>query len=158
MKSEIPGVAIKDLKVHFDDRGCLWELLRCDDLQYLQFGQAYISTIMPGVVKGFHAHERQYDNVAVVYGKIKLVLMHKWETGPRILPMKGDSFDIIEEYVLVPGNYLITIPPGVYHGWKNIGTEQAYVVNTPSEPHSQAKPDELRIDPHEWYDWSTTDK
>ncbi|HET7498914.1 MAG TPA: dTDP-4-dehydrorhamnose 3,5-epimerase, partial [Candidatus Eisenbacteria bacterium] len=55
---------------------------------------------------------------------------------------------------------LITIPPGVWHGMKGIGTEPAMLVNTPTEPYKYDQPDEYRADPHTNdipYDWSRKD-
>ncbi len=55
---------------------------------------------------------------------------------------------------------LITIPPGVWHGMKGMGTEPAMLVNTPTEPYNYEKPDEFRADPHKNdipYDWTRKD-
>jgi dTDP-4-dehydrorhamnose 3,5-epimerase len=48
----------------------------------------------------------------------------------------------------------------VYHGFKCIGTEEALVVNTPTETYKYDKPDEYRIDAHSKeipYDWERKD-
>ena len=50
----IEGVQIKQLKVHCDERGRLMELLRRDDKIFKKFGQVYMTTCYPGVVKGWH--------------------------------------------------------------------------------------------------------
>ena len=55
---------------------------------------------------------------------------------------------------------LVRIPVGVLHGMKGIGTEPAYLVNTPDQPYDYAQPDEFRVHPHEGgvpYDWSQKD-
>jgi len=57
----IDGVIIKSLKVIPDERGWLMEILRCDDKIFKQFGQVYLSTAYPGVVKGWHYHKKQTD-------------------------------------------------------------------------------------------------
>jgi len=59
MKITIDGVNLKDLKVVPDERGWLMEILRCDDEIYQQFGQVYMTTAYPGVVKGWHYHKKQ---------------------------------------------------------------------------------------------------
>ncbi|MCL4415477.1 MAG: dTDP-4-dehydrorhamnose 3,5-epimerase, partial [Actinobacteria bacterium] len=48
----IEGVKIKKLKVIPDERGRLMEMLRCDDDFFTKFGQVYMTTAYPGVVKG----------------------------------------------------------------------------------------------------------
>ncbi len=48
----IKDVRTKQLRVIPDERGRLMETLRCDDDLFVKFGQAYITTAYPGVVKG----------------------------------------------------------------------------------------------------------
>ena len=52
----IEGVKIKKLKVIPDERGRLMEMLRSDDDLFIKFGQVYMTTAYPGVVKGWHYH------------------------------------------------------------------------------------------------------
>ena len=53
----IEGVKIKKLRVIPDERGRLMEILRCDDALFRKFGQAYMTTVYPGVVKAWHYHK-----------------------------------------------------------------------------------------------------
>ena len=52
----IDGVAIKQLKVIPDERGRLMEILRNDDDIFTGFGQVYLTTTYPQVVKAWHYH------------------------------------------------------------------------------------------------------
>ncbi|HEY3226874.1 MAG TPA: WxcM-like domain-containing protein, partial [Planctomycetota bacterium] len=70
----IDGVKVKSLKPIADERGHLMELVRRDDPAFIKFGQVYMTTAFPGVVKGWHYHKAQVDNFACVQGQIKLVL------------------------------------------------------------------------------------
>jgi dTDP-4-dehydrorhamnose 3,5-epimerase-like enzyme len=70
----IDGVMTKKLKVIPDERGRLMECLRSDDDLFVKFGQFYMTTTLPGVVKGWHLHDEQWDNIVCVKGMIKLVL------------------------------------------------------------------------------------
>jgi dTDP-4-dehydrorhamnose 3,5-epimerase len=158
MKSKIEGVGIKRLTTHYDDRGMLCELLRNDDQYFQKFGQVYMSTTMPNVVKGFHKHSKQCDNIACVRGKLKLVLIDD---------TKDALHAVVEEYILVPGGLLITIPPQIWHGWKNVGTTEAIAINAPTEAFNPDNPDEERNDPHKmmvefypkkYYSWETKDR
>ena len=72
----IDGVKIKQLKVIPDERGRLMEILRSDDEIYDKFGQAYMTTAYPGVVKAWHFHKFQVDHFAVVKGMMKVVFIH----------------------------------------------------------------------------------
>ena len=64
----IQGVMTKKLKVIPDERGHLMEILRSDDELFDKFGQVYVTTAYPGVVKGWHYHKKQTDHFAVVKG------------------------------------------------------------------------------------------
>ncbi len=50
------GRQIKPLAVIPDDRGRLMEILRCDDELFSRFGQVYMTTTYPDVVKAWHMH------------------------------------------------------------------------------------------------------
>ena len=117
------------------------ELLRSDDELFIKFGQVYVTTTYPGVVKAWHLHRRQYDNVACVEGMIKLVLY-----DPR---PDSSTFGQIEEFFIgVHNPLLVQIPPNVFHGWKCISEREAIIINIPSEPYNYSEPDEVRVHPH----------
>jgi len=145
----IEGVATKRLKVIPDERGRLMECLRSDDELFIKFGQMYVTTTLPGVVKGWHLHRGQWDNVVCVKGMIKLVLCD----GRKGSPTEGqiDEFFIGEHQPM-----LVRIPPEVWHGWKCVSPEEAYIVNVPTEVYVYDAPDqdELPSDtPEIPYDW-----
>ncbi|HPL63323.1 MAG TPA: dTDP-4-dehydrorhamnose 3,5-epimerase family protein [Syntrophales bacterium] len=149
----IEGVIIKKLRVIPDERGRLMEIMRRDDDFFREFGQVYMTTAYPGVVKGWHYHKVQYDNMAVVKGMMKIVLYD----GRRESP----TFGRIDEIFAGEHNpVLVHIPPFVYHGFKCISNEEAIVVNTPTEAYKYAEPDEFRVPPTGSdipYDWGRKD-
>lgn len=149
----IQGVNVKQLKVIPDERGYVMEMLRCDDPFFQKFGQVYVSVAYPGVVKGWHFHKVQTDHFVIVKGMMKVVLYDAREGSPT----KG----VVNEFFMGEKNpILVTIPPGVVHGMKGIGTEPAMLVNTPTEPYRHAEPDEYRTHPHENdipYQWDRKD-
>src|SRR5436305_1817848 len=70
MSDLIDGVWIKPLRVIPDERGRLMEILRADDEGFTKFGQVYLSTTYPGVVKAWHLHKVQDDNFCCVRGMV----------------------------------------------------------------------------------------
>jgi dTDP-4-dehydrorhamnose 3,5-epimerase len=149
----IDGVMIKKLSVIADERGRLMEILRADDAMFQGFGQVYMTTAYPGVVKGWHYHKRQSDNMAVVRGMMKIFLYDAREGSKT-------EGDIDEYFAGVYNPILVHIPPLVFHGFKCISTEESLVVNTPTEPYNYEDPDEFRVHPHENaipYDWKRKD-
>jgi dTDP-4-dehydrorhamnose 3,5-epimerase len=149
----IDGVMIKKLKVIPDERGRLMEILRMDDEMFRGFGQVYMTTAYPGVVKGWHYHKKQYDSMAVVKGMMKIVL-YDGRQG-------SSTYGEVNEIFAGENNpVLVHIPPYVYHGFKCISTEEAIVINTPNDAYNYQEPDEFRVHPHDNdipYDWNRKD-
>ena len=150
----IDGVVVKKLNVLADERGYLMEILRNDDSFYEKFGQAYITAVYPGVVKGWHYHEKQVDHFCVVKGMVKVVLYD----GRKESPTHGE----VNEFFIGEKNpCLVRIPNFVLHGMKGVGTETGILLNIPTEHYDYENPDEYRVAPHDNdvpYDWSRKDK
>ena len=150
----IDGVNTKQAKVVTDERGRLMEMIRRDEPDFFTgFGQVYMTTAYPGVVKGWHYHHKQDDNFVVVRGMVKLVLYDRRFDSP--------TYGEIAQFILGEHNPLVVhIPREVAHGFKGIGTEEAIIINLVTEPYNYASPDEFRIDPHGGeipYDWARKD-
>jgi dTDP-4-dehydrorhamnose 3,5-epimerase len=145
----ISGVKTKKLRVIPDERGRLMEVLRCDDEMFEKFGQTYISVTYPGVIKGWHMHKLQTDNITCVKGMLKLVLFDSREGSPT----KGE----INEFFIGDHNpMLVQVPKDVYHGWKCISESEALAMNIPTHEYDYKEPDEFRL-PYDTdeipYDW-----
>jgi len=145
----IQGVKVKKLKVIPDDRGRLMEIFRSDDEAYEKFGQVYMTTVFKDVVKAWHFHKLQTDNFACVKGKILLGLYDARKDSPTY-KKTGEFVMSLDEPILV------SIPRGVYHGFKGLSDEESVVINTPTEPYNHKEPDEYRLDPYDNdidFDW-----
>ncbi len=149
----IDGVSVKRLRLIPDERGRLMEIVRSDDEGFTGFGQVYMTTCYPGVVKGWHYHKLQTDYMACISGMLKIALYDHRDDSPT----RGE----VNEFFIGSHNPArITIPPGVCHGFKCIGTEEAIVINTVTEPYNYEEPDEHRIHPHQNeipYEWKRKD-
>lgn len=139
----IVELPVKAIPRHWnaDGRGKLIEGLRNDHADYKNdFGQAYITTILPGRIKAWHLHEFQTDRMMLIKGTVRFV---------------GLTYDEFETYVkldlivsdLTP--YLIVIPPKIWHGFQNIGTDEAYILNIPDKAYDHKHPDEERTIPRD---------
>ncbi|MBI4261459.1 MAG: dTDP-4-dehydrorhamnose 3,5-epimerase family protein [Actinobacteria bacterium] len=154
MSDQIDGVWVKPLKVIPDERGRLFEILRSDDDGFVKFGQVYMTTTYPGVVKAWHLHRVQDDNFCCVRGMVKLVL-HDGREGS---PTRGT---VTEHFIGDHNMLLVRVPAGVHHGWKCISEEEALVVNVPTEPYDPRSPDEYRVpwdSPEIPYSWDVVFK
>lgn len=161
----IDGVEVHDLKVFKDERGAVMRMMRRDDPFFREFGEVYFSIIQPRAVKAWHLHKTMTLNYVCVFGMIKLVLY-----DPRAVD--SPTFAMVNEIILEGypnlGHYkLVTIPPGIWNGFRQlvrlhecpgktrfVEKEPAIVANCATEPHD---PDEIiRLAPRNFpldYDW-----
>jgi dTDP-4-dehydrorhamnose 3,5-epimerase len=149
----IDGVKTKTLRVIPDERGRVMEILRADDDLFVKFGQVYVTTTYPRVVKAWHYHKVQTDNIAAVKGMIKLVLYDSRDNS-------STQGEINELFIGVHNPLLVQVPKMVFHGWKCVSEEEAIIVNIPTEVYAYNAPDEYRLPPHGKdvpYDWSRKD-
>ena len=145
----IQGVFTHKLRLIPDERGRLLEIIRKDEPHYLPIAQVYMTTNYPGVVKAWHYHKKQSDQMTCVKGMVKVVLYDAREDSPT----KGE---VNEFFVGEHNPMLIRIPPGVYHGWKCVSEGESVVVNCPDQLYDYQNPDEHRAafdDPKIPYNW-----
>jgi dTDP-4-dehydrorhamnose 3,5-epimerase len=145
----IDGVKVKKLKLVPDERGRLMEILRADEAIFEKFGQVYMTTAYPGVVKAWHYHKKQDDNFTCISGKMRLALYDARKSSPT----HGE----VNEFVIsLDEPMLVHIPKEVCHGFKCISATEAVVINTVTVPYDRECPDEFRVDAYENdipYDW-----
>ncbi len=147
----IDGVVIKSLRVIPDDRGYLMEVLRDDDEIFAGFGQVYVTSCYPGIVKAWHAHQRQVDNICCLQGVAKLGLFDGREDSPT----GGQTQSIILGHL---NPVLVQIPPLVWHGFTPVSSETILMLNIPTQHYVYDDPDELRrepFDPDIPFQWHT---
>ena len=149
MNASIKGVNLKYFKVLPDERGWPMEIMRCDDEIFDKFGQVYLTTVYPGVVKAWHYHKVQTDNFTCVHGMMKIGLFDgrkESETRDNVMGL----------FIGEKNPVLITVPPGIYHWFKAIGTATAYFLSIPNHPCNYQSPDQYRLPPDSLdipYDW-----
>lgn len=145
----IEGVIIKKLNAIIDERGYVQECFRSDWSMFKKFGQAYITVAFPNVVKAWHYHKIQTDNLVCIYGNAKLVLSDNRK--------ESSTYKKINEFFFGEKNpLLISIPNQIWHGFKAIANKKIIVLNCPTELYSYSNPDEYRL-PYDTdeidYDW-----
>jgi dTDP-4-dehydrorhamnose 3,5-epimerase len=155
----IDGALVQELDWYTDQRGSLSVLLRDDARELLgdRIGQAYVTTVLPGVVKAWHRHALQWDRMVGLSGRVLLVLVD----GRDDSPTRGAVFETVlgERH-----SRLVLIPPGVWHGFKGISAGEAMVLNLPTRAYDRDAPDEQRAAPDQPpvdglppYDWARRD-
>lgn len=144
----IDGVIVHPLRQIPDERGRIMHMLRASDPHFAGFGEIYFSVVYPGVIKGWHIHRRMVLNYAVPSGRIKFVLYDARDGSKS----KGG----LQELFLGEDNYqLVQVPPGVWNGFKGIGTTPAIVANCASIEHDPLEIERMdplvnRVIPYDW--------
>lgn len=145
----IDGVIITPLRKIADERGTVMHMLRSDSPVFKKFGEIYFSTAYPGVIKGWHIHSKMTLNYAVVHGMIKIVLYDDRKDSKT-------RRELMELFIGDDNYCLVTIPPGIWNGFKCIGTKTAIVANCSDIVHD--KEEIKRMDPLTnnviKYDWN----
>ena len=143
MKCNIDGVLVRELNRHHDDRGWLAELFRQDELPVESHPvMSYLSMTRPGVARGPHEHRQQTD--LFCFAGFSAFKVYFWDNRPDS-PTHGhkDVLDVPEGKCV-----MVRVPPGVVHGYKNVGQADGYVVNAPDRLYAgegrREPPDEIR--------------
>jgi dTDP-4-dehydrorhamnose 3,5-epimerase len=135
----IYGVRIRLTKPVPHEDGHLIEIARADwDVLDQPITQFHLTTTLPGRVRAWGLHARTSDRLFVACGLVRIVCFDGREESP--------TYRRINEVTLSdrsPG--LITIPPKIYHGWKNIGVAESIVINMPTCIYDYDKPDSLDL-------------
>jgi dTDP-4-dehydrorhamnose 3,5-epimerase len=145
---EIEGVSATLLVAHCDDRGYLIEILRATDAEFTHFGQVYlVGDVKASTIRAFHKHDKLWDWFFISHGTAKFVLVDD----------RPESSTYGHMQTLVTGSrnpLMITVPPGVYHGWMAL-EDDTQLVSVASEVYNRDNPDEVRIPPESFGDvWS----
>jgi len=146
----IDGLEIKNLAVHSDDRGYLFEIAHNHELP--KFGQVYaVGDPVRGAIRAFHKHDVLWDLFCIVKGSAKFVLI-----DDRAESKTKGNLQIVAIGERAPK--LIIVPPGIYHGWMAL-EDDTLMISTASELYNSDKPDEYRIDPYTYGDvWTVKGK
>jgi dTDP-4-dehydrorhamnose 3,5-epimerase len=145
----IEGVQVCPLKLLPNEKGRLMEVQRADDRIFPGFGQVYITSTLPGIIKAWYRHETQIDQIAVIVGMLKLVLYDNRENS-----LTRGKINTIFLGELAPK--LVQIPPGIWHGFQAIGEREAFALHLNSVAFQADSPDEERLPfdtnliPYQW--------
>ena len=135
----IDGVRYRLARPVSHHHGHLTEAFRADwGLTDAPVVQVNLTTTFPGRSRGWGIHRFTVDRLFAATGSFCIVCYD----GRRGSP----TFGCVNEFMLGERNQgLVVIPPGVYHGWKNIGADEATIVSMPSELYNHDGPDRWEL-------------
>jgi dTDP-4-dehydrorhamnose 3,5-epimerase len=100
--------------------------------------QVHITTTLPTRIRAWGLHQASTDRLFVVRGLVSIVVYDAREESPTYGSL--NEFRVSERN---PG--LLVIPPNLFHGWKNIGVDEAFIINMPSSQYEHEGPDALDL-------------
>ena len=139
MLKPINGVRIRPVRPVPHEDGVVAEVARTAWPEVdLEIVQVHITTTQPGRIRAWGLHEQSTDRLFVVKGLVSIVIFDGRKDSP--------TYSQVNEIRLSERNpALVVIPPRLYHGWKNIGTDEAFIINMPSSIYNHERPDALDL-------------
>ncbi len=121
--------------------GDVLHVLKCSDIDFKKFGEIYFSWIEKGSIKAWKKHKRMTMNIVVPFGKVKFVFFDEDSQTYR-------NEEIGED------NYLrLTIPPGLWFGFKDMTENRSLITNIADIEHDDNEVERLDINEIK-YDWN----
>jgi dTDP-4-dehydrorhamnose 3,5-epimerase len=125
-EGKIEGVEIRPAVRRVDQRGWLAEIFRLDEMSKERIPvMGYVSMTRPGVSRGPHEHREQTDVFGFVGpGSLRIKL---WDNRKN-----SSTYGIMQSVDVGDVNpVIVTVPPGIVHGYQNISSMDAMVLNFP---------------------------
>jgi dTDP-4-dehydrorhamnose 3,5-epimerase len=135
----IQGVKFRTIRPVPHEDGMLTEVARMAWEELDQpIVQVHITSTYAGRVRAWGLHRWSTDRLFVVRGLVSIVVYDGRVDSP--------TMGVCNEIRLSERNPgLIVIPPHLYHGWKNIGEDEAFMINMPSNQYVHEEPDALDL-------------
>lgn len=141
----IEGLLLTPLKKIYHPKGDILHGLKKSDQGFVDFGEAYFSTIKYGEVKGWNKHKRMTLNLVVPAGKVAFAVYDNRERAKT----RGNFF-IVE--ISVDAYQRLTVPPGVWLAFKGKGDGINLILNVADLEHDPDEVERLNLNQIE-YDW-----
>ena len=120
-------VKIERITGHQDARGSLFEPLDAQELSEQR--NIHVVITAPDAIRGNHYHRRSVEMTAIV--------------GPCLVRLK-ESERLRDVTIPAGENWRLTIPPGIVHAYRNIGSAAMILVSFNSSRHDPLDPDTVR--------------
>lgn len=96
--------------------------MKCSDPGYVDYGEAYFSIVEADAVKAWKRHLRMTLNFVVPLGTVLFAFI--------------DEEGLLREEVVGENRYVrLTVPPGIWFGFKGVGNKESIILNIACIPH-----------------------
>ena len=107
------GVILTPLKKISNIKGDIQHIMKASDPGYISFGEAYMSSINKGVIKGWKKHKKMTLNLIVIIGEIKFVVYN--ELNYFETKLSNDNY------------FRLTISPGLWFAFKGLNKSNSLI-------------------------------
>ena len=114
--------------------------VKSTDVGFQGFGEAYFSWISSGAVKAWKCHKLMTMNLIVPVGNVKFVFFSMDDCKFRVENIGIDHYS------------KLTVPPGIWFGFKGLSSKSSLVLNISSIVHDPTEVDRLNLTDIE-YSW-----
>jgi dTDP-4-dehydrorhamnose 3,5-epimerase len=129
----LSGMIKADLKIIEADSGSVYHGLKSKDNGFVDFGEVYFSTVEQETIKAWKLHKKMTLNLIVPVGKVLFCFMDARDTSK--------TYNKIHKVILSQEPYSrLTIPPGIWFGFKGLSNGLNLVCNVADIIHD---PDEV---------------
>lgn len=131
---------VSEREVILTKGGSVLKGISCSTGELSAFGEIYFSTVEVGNCKGWKRHQRMTLNLLCVSGMVEVKVV----ADPNNL---DDALSIARYELGRPHSYkLLTVPPGVWVAFKNIGKCEAVLCNIADLEHDPEEVDLISFD------------
>jgi len=142
----LSGMIKTELKILKADSGSVYHGLKNSDKGFIEFGEVYFSSVNKNAIKAWKLHQRMTLNLFVPLGEVLFYFIDGRENS--------DSYNNIFKTILSQEPYnRLTIPPGIWFGFKGLSNYLNLICNVADIPHDPKEVLRKEIDEIE-ADWS----
>lgn len=136
----IEGVIVSSMKIIPNAQGELYHVLKKSSIGFIDFGEAYLTSVLPNEIKGWKKHFEMTLNLVAVSGEI-LVVVHDDRENSRT---KGKFCSYL---LSLKTNQRITIPAHLWVAFQGISSDlKNLMLNIGSIEHNPTESINAEID------------
>jgi len=141
----IKGVTQTPLKIIEISGGDVLHAMRASDHDFINFGEAYFSTIEYNAIKAWKRHHQMTLNLIVPTGAVRFIMY-----DDRVNSATSGNF---QEIILSTNKYYrLSVPPMVWMGFQGVGQNINMLLNIADIEHDDNEVDRMELHAID-YDW-----
>ena len=130
----VKGVTVSVVRKIHNSKGDIYHALKASDESFVDFGEAYFSTVHKGDVKGWKQHTRMVMNLVVPVGMVRFHFFNEQDSSSGYIDAGDDNY------------VRLTVEPGVWMAFEGLGVDLNLLLNIASIPHDPTEAISVELD------------